>query len=377
VEPALSDGPSPERALALLGLAVATRQRAGKNLLRQLEARHGPLEEWWRDRKARLEAEATTDLGAALSRPELDATAGRALEGLARAGFRAVEPESWPRLLTLPDPPAVLFQRGERRAAGPSLAVVGARRSTAYGLRVVDFLAGGVARRGVPILSGLARGIDAAAHRAALAAGGVTVAVLGSGPDRAYPPEHRELQDRIGREGVVLTEYLPGTPPLPPHFPRRNRILVALADAVLVVEARLKSGTLTSAAWAADLGREVLVVPGPIDSELSEGPVALLREGATPVGSVAHVLEALGIGPDEGGGGAATPAPEGGAPAAVTEAEDRLLALLSGGALDLDELIRVSGEAPSRVLAIVLSLETRGAVVRESDGRSFRRRARP
>jgi DNA processing protein len=300
-------------------------------------------------------------------RPDVDSGAAAAVDLLARAGFRAIEPESWPRLLTLPDPPAVLFQRGEPRPVPRSLAVVGARRSTAYGLRVADFLAGGVARRGVAILSGLARGVDAAAHRAALAAGGLTVAVLGCGPDQVYPPEHDALQERIGREGVVLTEYLPGTLPKPQHFPRRNRILVALADAVLVVEARRRSGTLTSAAWAADLGREVLVVPGPIDSELSEGPVDLLRDGATAVGSVAHVLEALGLGGDQ-----VAPAVAAGGPAALTEAEDRLVALLAGCALDLDELVRISGEAPSRVLGMTLSLETRGIIVREADGRSFR-----
>jgi DNA processing protein len=197
----------------------------------------------------------------------------------------------------------------------------------------------------------------------------MTVAVLGCGPDVFYPPENEDLQERIGREGVVLSEYLPGTGPLPWCFPRRNRILVALADAVLVVEARRQSGTLTSAAWAADLGRELLVVPGPIDSELSAGPVDLLRDGATAVGSVAHVLEALGLAADQ-----RPAAPSPGADAVFTPAEDRLLALLSGGALDLDELVRISGEAPSRVIAMTLSLEARGVLARESDGRSLRKR---
>jgi DNA processing protein len=249
------------------------------------------------------------------------------------------------------------------------LAVVGARRASAYGLRITQALVEGLSAQGVMVLSGLARGIDARAHAVTLAAGGQTLAVLGSGPDRAYPPEHRDLQDRIGRDGVVLTEYLAGTPPKPPHFPRRNRILVALADALLVVEARGRSGTLTSASWAADLGREVLVVPGPVDSELSEGPLQLLREGATPVGSVAHVLQALGLDPDVS---SAVGGPS--INVVLTPSEERICALLSSGALDLDDLVRLSGEAPSRVLSIVLSLEARGALTREADGRSFRPR---
>jgi DNA processing protein len=288
------------------------------------------------------------------------------IETAVRVGFRLVEPRAWPRLLSLPDPPALLFQRGDAPAWDRGLAVVGARSASAYGLRTTRTLVGGAAAAGVATLSGLARGIDARAHETALEAGRLTVAILGCGPDRTYPPEHRALQDRIGREGLVFTEYLPGTPPLPYHFPRRNRILVALADAVLVVEARRRSGSLTSAAWAADLGREVLVVPGPIDSELSEGPIALLRDGATPVASVEHVLAALGIeAPGEPPGLAFAPAPS-------DQAEERVAAFLRAGPLDLDELICASGDAPSRVLTLVLALEARGVVVREADGRTLR-----
>jgi DNA processing protein len=165
------------------------------------------------------------------------------------------------------------------------------------------------------------------------------------------------LLARIADEGLVVTEHPPRTPPLPRNFPRRNRILVGLAEALLLVEARLKSGSLTSVRWAADLGREVLVVPGPVDAPLSEGPLTLLREGCTPVGSGDHVLLALGLSPREGRSLRPSKAPSGLDPAA-----QHLLALLGGGGLDLDEVVRVSGEAPGRVLAILLGLEVQGFV---------------
>jgi DNA processing protein len=176
------------------------------------------------------------------------------------------------------------------------------------------------------------------------------------------------LQERIGRDGTVLTEHPPGAAPLAHHFPRRNRLLAALADAVLVVEARIKSGSLTTVRWAADLGKEVLATPGPIDAHLSEGPLQLLREGATPVGTPEHVLEALGIGEPREGRTADGAAEEGG----VTSPEERLLALVRGEPIDLDDLVRLSGEPPSLVMTRVLSLEARGALAREADGRRFR-----
>src|SRR5262249_17929284 len=156
---------------------------------------------WWGDRPRRLAADAQTTLGAALLDSTLDGRTSEILGALARSGYEVVEPAAWPRLLTLPDPPAVMFQRGQANVAKKSPAVVGARQATAYGLRVCEALAGGVAREGVAVLSGLARGIDARAHVAALAAGGKTVAVLGCGPDQVYPPENAALQERIGREG--------------------------------------------------------------------------------------------------------------------------------------------------------------------------------
>ena len=165
---------------------------------------------------------------------------------------------------------------------------------------------------------------------------------------------------------MLLTEHPPGVPPRPWHFPRRNRILVALSQALLVIESRLKSGTLTSVRWAADLGREVLVVPGAVDARLSEGPLQLLREGATPVGTAGHVLEALGLDVDIASRSfAAAPAP------VLTPAEHRLLALLDGDGMRLDDLVRMSGEAPGRLLTLLLALEVNGRVVR-GDGLRYR-----
>jgi DNA processing protein len=183
------------------------------------------------------------------------------------------------------------------------------------------------------------------------------VAVLGSGPDRPYPPEHAELLQAILGSGGAVTEHLPGTPPRAHHFPRRNRLLVALCEGLVVAEARLKSGTTTSVRWALDLGKEVMAVPGPVDQALGQGTLALLRDGAIPVGSAAEILEVLGyarpalIRADEA--------------ERLSAPEFRLLDLLQGGALDLDELARLSGEPPGRLLALLLNLEVRGRVVRD------------
>jgi DNA processing protein len=288
------------------------------------------------------------------------------MERLEALGWRTLDAAEIPGVSTLPEPPVLLFASGALDVGGGVIAVVGARRATGYGLRTAERMSRELAAAGVLVVSGLARGIDAAAHEGALSAGGRTVAVLGCGPDVAYPPENADLQHRIGDSGVLLTEHPPGVPPLPGHFPRRNRILVAVAQALLVIESRLKSGTLTSVRWACDLGRDVLVVPGPVDSRLSEGPLHLLREGATPVGTAGHVLEALGL-DDHVGTRPYVPVNE----SSLTAAERRLLALLDGEGMHLDELVRVSGEPPGRLLTLLLALEVNGRVVR-GDGLRYR-----
>jgi len=190
----------------------------------------------------------------------------------------------WPEQLDHLDlPPPALWAAGPRLPAWPTVAVVGARDATVGGLEIARRLGGDLAAAGIPVVSGMALGIDAAAHRGALDAGGHTVAVLGCGIDVCYPSRHRDLRDRIAATGSVLTEEPPGTPPAGWRFPRRNRIIAALATAVVVVEAGQRSGALSTARHAADLGREIFAVPGSPLSDRSAGANELLRDGATPL----------------------------------------------------------------------------------------------
>jgi len=218
------------------------------------------------------------------------------------------------RLAPIPTPPDQLWIRGDPgRLPGfstPSLAIVGCRAASRDGLENARALADALARAGVVIVSGLARGIDAAAHRAALAAGGCTVAVLGSGLDCLYPPEHRGLAGEIARTGAVVSEYPPETPPQPHLFPRRNRIISGLADAVVVVEAPEKSGALITASAALDQGKDVMVLPGRIPGGSNRGGHLLVRDGAKLVETAVDILEDMGWQrrpTDDGGGSRAAP----------------------------------------------------------------------
>src|SRR3989449_6704471 len=207
----------------------------------------------------------------------------------------ALGDERYPELLrAIYDPPAVLYcdgsvEPGDRQA----VAIVGSRQATPYGFRITETLAGELSALGFTIVSGFARGIDAAAHRAALAAGGRTIAVLGCGLDVDYPPGHASLHAEIAGSGAVLTEFVSGTPPLAGHFPRRNRIISGLALGVVVVEAAEDSGSLITARLALEQGREVFAVPGPIDAPTSRGPHGLLKQGAKLVETVDDIVEEL------------------------------------------------------------------------------------
>jgi DNA processing protein len=263
----------------------------------------------------------------------------------------------------LQDPPPALFLRGRLPPAGvPALAVVGTRRATPYGVRMASRIAEDLARRGFWIVSGLAVGIDTAAHVAALAAApaGGTLAVLGCGLDHPYPVENLALRERIAREGGVLSEHPPGTPPLQSHFPRRNRIVAALAQGVLVVEAPLKSGALITARIANLLGREVFAVPGPADRFTHVGCHALLRAGeAALVASTEDLLLALGFETGSApAGGSPLPAPPAGPAATVWAALD------PDEPRDADDLCRRTGLSPDEV--------TEGLTLLELDGRAER-----
>jgi DNA processing protein len=203
--------------------------------------------------------------------------------------------EDYPRrLLEIEQPPPVVYLKGEIETGDEwAVAVVGTRRVTAYGRQVAEEIAGTLARNGITVISGLARGVDSIAHQAALNAGGRTIAVLGSGVDRIYPPENRRLAEQIIEHGSIVSDYAPGTPPDASNFPPRNRLISGLSLAVVVVEAGHKSGALITASFAADQGREVFAVPGNITSPGSKGTNRLIRDGAVPLLSPEQVLETL------------------------------------------------------------------------------------
>jgi DNA processing protein len=263
-------------------------------------------------------------------------------------------------LTTIADPPFVLWVRGAVDALNaPAVAIVGARAASAYGLAVAERLAEDLARTGLVVISGLARGVDSAAHRGALSSGR-TVAVLGSGIDVVYPPEHGPLMRDIAACGAVVSEVVPGTPPKRSFFPLRNRIISGLSRAVVVIEAGEKSGSLITARCALEHGRDVLAVPGNVLSGRNRGGHALLRDGARIVESADDVLEELGMtmratmaaGPSDGA------------------VRDPIVSCLTPGEpTDLDVIAERSGLSPARLLPRLFELELRGAVARVGGGR--------
>ncbi len=322
----------------------------------------------------------------------LDATLGRAIADAAQqapvlvARVRAlgilvltIESADYPGRLRLLDlPPPVLFVRGDIAALNPAraVAVVGTRRATERGRRIAGAIGGALSTAGAVVVSGLAVGIDGAAHAAAVACGGRTVAVLGSGHQRLYPRAHMHLADQIvARGGAVVSELAPDVGPVPGTFPRRNRIISGLADATVIVEARERSGALITASWTLEQGRECFVVPGPIDAEESVGCNRLLRlypGQARAVPGVAELLEDLGL--------VGTAAQAGADPRSLREgrvvgpdpeailagrgaAEAAVARVLLPRAATLDELVDATGFAPATILAVLTRLEGDGLVI--------------
>lgn len=287
----------------------------------------------------------------------------------------------YPRLLReISSPPSLLFYRGEFRPEDQrAVAIVGTRHASAYGLRQADRLARQLVQAGFTIVSGLARGIDAAAHRAALAAGGRTLAVLGGGLLEVYPREHRQLAEEIGRQGAVLSELPPHQPPQSGNFPQRNRIISGLALGVVVVEAGERSGALITARHASDQGREVFAVPGSVESPTSRGCHRLIRDGAKLVESSHDILEELGslleLLADQPGPSAPlpmaaqkTPSPSNAIPQGLSEAERRCwLAICPEGSL-IDDVIAASGLAPQEALVALTQLELKRHIRRLGGG---------
>ncbi len=296
----------------------------------------------------------------------------RALDGvrqvMVRHGVRALpltSPDYPEPLLALPDPSPLLFVRGEAAVlSGCLVAIVGARAATVYGLDLARRLGRRLAQAGVTVVSGLARGVDGAAHRGALDAHGQTIAVQACGPERVYPAEHRELATQIARAGAVVSELPVGTPPRAPYFPLRNRLISGLCRCVVVVEARERSGSLITARHALDQGREVMAFPGPITAPTSTGPNRLIRDGAVPILEVDDVLDAIGLD--------APAASERREAEALGPASREILAVLARGALTRDELGRRFEVAPEQLDLDLIDLQLRGRVERDRDGRMVR-----
>lgn len=226
--------------------------------------------------------------------PLKDPAVQKQVEALRTSTITRIDPEYPPMLLEIADPPLVLHVRGDASLlARPSVAVVGSRRASPYAINAAQTLARQLASTGLAIVSGLARGVDAAAHQGTLEAGGKTIAVLGTGIDVIYPRSHASLFRRIEREGVIVSEFPPGTPPKPENFPIRNRVISGLAHGTVVVEATGRSGSLITARMAAEQGREVFAVPGSIFSAGSEGTHRLIQYGAKLVHDANDVLDEL------------------------------------------------------------------------------------
>lgn len=300
---------------------------------------------------------------ALLGEPDADALAA-SLAWLEQPGNFLVtlaDPDYPASLLEIADPPAVLFGKGRRALLGaPALGVVGSRNATPQGLRDAEAFARTLSDAGLTIVSGLALGIDAAAHQGGLAGAGSSIAVIGTGLDRIYPAKNKALAHRLVENGLILSEFPLGTPPLPHHFPRRNRLISGLARGVLVVEAAPDSGSLITARVAVEQGREVFAIPGSIHSPLSRGCHALIKQGAKLVESAADILDELSwqtaLAPSDPANTQSSP-------------PDPILDALDGAPTTLDTLAQRTGLTLDALSAKLLTLELEGRVASLPGGR--------
>ncbi len=313
-----------------------------------------------------LGAKVAGELAQAATRVQVDAECER----MARYGVRLIvlgTPDYPSSLAQIDGPPHLLYVRGALQAGDTkAVAIVGSRSSSAYGRRMAERLAGGLARAGYTIVSGLARGIDGFAHRAALEGGGRTIGVLAGGLSRIYPPEHEELARSVEASGALLSEATMDQEPLPGMFPARNRLISGLCKGVVIVEAAERSGALITASHAGDQGRSIMAVPGPVDQATSGGTNQLIRQGAVLVRSVEDVLEELE------GVKAAVPAVPAAAPPALDETGRRIWDLLADGPRPLDEIVQALAIPVGRLSGILLSLEMK-KVVRRLPGNRYER----
>jgi len=363
-----------ERLTHWLALTLAPGLGA-RRIARLLERFGGAAEVRGAGRSALADAGLSNAAIAAIAAPDRDKLEA-AFAWLAHDGTRllTLDAEDYPRRLReIGSPPPLLFVRGDLALLHePQIAIVGSRNPSAGGLETARDFAGYLAELGLVVTSGLALGIDAAAHDGALTTGR-TIAVLGTGPDRVYPASHRDLARRIADKGALVSELLPGTGPHASHFPQRNRIISGLSLGTLVVEAAVGSGSLITARLASEQGREVFAIPGSIHNPLARGCHALIRQGAKLVDSATQILEELGaqLGEflDDAGDGAVRV--ESGPPSSVDLDDDhrRLLKCMGYDPLAPDDLIARTGLPAFEIASMLLLLELQGHVASHPGGR--------
>ncbi|MCD6309070.1 MAG: DNA-processing protein DprA [Candidatus Eremiobacteraeota bacterium] len=344
-------------------LAISLIPEIRSDLILRLLNHFGSPESVWKADKKLLES--VDGLGPAtaeyISRERMKIDPLPVWEKMQEMGIRLItrdDPEYPAGLLSIYDPPATLFIKGKILPGdSKAIAIVGSRKASSYGLMTTRWLAGELARAGLTVLSGMARGVDSYAHLGALEANGRTIAVMGCGLDLVYPPENKKLKERIEKSGASISEYPPGTPPLAWHFPARNRIISGMSLGVIITEAGEKSGALITADQALEQGKEVFAVPGNIRIKSHRGTHKLIKEGAKLIQGVEDVLEELGI-PllntiynEEG-------------KSSLTPDEERVLKHLDYEEVELEQLLDMTGMPVNEVSAILMMLEARGLIQR-------------